>query len=231
MLRGDHFEPFTLWCPPPPPRPTPCPTFGSRHLSPEGGGGGAPKGGSDDANLFFEHPSVYIPMYTLVCTHGWTHRCVQRGTYAGAFTPVHAPMCIQLDTPTCVPTSPLLLRTPTRPLLSGGGGGSGRVPTEEPCGWRWVLLSCPWGGAPSYSADRHVGVDPTEIPSPGQGVTPSPRPLSKGLTPTPTPHPQPHAQRPLLLRCPAGLILACHDPTLESRSRAGGPHTVHESVG
>ena len=24
-----------------------------------------------------------------------------------------------------------------------GGGGSGRVPSEEPCGWRWVLLSCP----------------------------------------------------------------------------------------
>ena len=27
--------------------------------------------------------------------------------------------------------------------LVGGGGGSGQVPTEEPCGWRWVLLSCP----------------------------------------------------------------------------------------
>ena len=27
--------------------------------------------------------------------------------------------------------------------LVGGGGGSGRVPSEEPCGWRWVLLSCP----------------------------------------------------------------------------------------
>ena len=24
-----------------------------------------------------------------------------------------------------------------------GGGGSGRIPSEEPCGWRWVLLSCP----------------------------------------------------------------------------------------
>ena len=33
-----------------------------------------------------------------------------------------------------------------RPLLRWGGKGSGRVPSEEPCGWRWVLLSCPQGG-------------------------------------------------------------------------------------
>ena len=41
-------------------------------------------------------------------------------------------------------------RFTTRLLLSGGGGGPGRVPSEDPCGWRWVLLSCPRGGAPSY---------------------------------------------------------------------------------
>ena len=35
-------------------------------------------------------------------------------------------------------------------VWGGGGGRSGRVPSEEPCGWRWVLLSCPSGGAPSY---------------------------------------------------------------------------------
>ena len=28
-------------------------------------------------------------------------------------------------------------------LCLEGGGGAGRVPSEEPCGWRWVLLSCP----------------------------------------------------------------------------------------
>ena len=38
----------------------------------------------------------------------------------------------------------------TEPGLSFGGGGSGSVPSEEPCGWHWVLLSCSYGGAPSY---------------------------------------------------------------------------------
>ena len=32
----------------------------------------------------------------------------------------------------------MLLRSPHQ-----GRGGAGRVPSEEPCGWRWVLLSRP----------------------------------------------------------------------------------------
>ena len=37
----------------------------------------------------------------------------------------------------------IVLRGGAQAVAQWGGGGSGQVPSEEPCGWRWVLLSCP----------------------------------------------------------------------------------------
>ena len=61
-----------------------------------------------------------------------------------------------------------------RSLDAGGGGGGGLCLVGGGGQDGFLVRSLVDGGA-----DWHVGLDPTEIPSPGQGVTPAPGPTKQ----------------------------------------------------